>query len=224
MLATASRIDDVIDDSLTEETDVLNMNGHAPEAATEEPPTDEAPAKDPLPLPTPNELRALHYAEVIETGKRVNELRFTWEGLKKEASDAKKEFDGATVMLLRLMSRDPLQRQLPIETHPEFEHKDEPLPADDSWRKLPASVLGIKESWCAKLDSAGYGTLGELQDLWTAGGRLREKCDGIGEATDAAIVDAFSEYGAQHPEVFGEKQPIDDAPAEDDDESEAVED
>lgn len=119
--------DPVIDDSLTHE-----MNGHGtPEvetAASQQ--AGDAPAKDPIPPPTPTELRALHYQEVLAMGARVQEARNVWESLKKDTADAKKEFDGMTVSLLRLMRRDPLQRQLPVEEYDEFK-SDEPLPSDE---------------------------------------------------------------------------------------------
>lgn len=190
------------DKSVTTTTENMEAARGVPESVVKSA-ADEAPAKDPIPPPSPAELRAAHYAEVIAMGQRVDEARYLWEGLKRDTSDAKKEFDGKTVQLLRLMRRDPLQRDLlPVE-HDESSNV-EPLPADTSWRKLPVSELDVADHIVGKLDNHGITTLGDLQDHWKAGKRLRD-FKGIGEAADTAVVDAFSEYGAQHPEVFGEK-------------------
>ena len=96
----------------TEETAVHETNGHAapaaPEAATE------TPAADPIPAPSPQELRYLHYQEIVAMGEKVGESYFQWKEKENEAKALKKEYEGNQAMLLRLTRRDPLQRQLTL--------------------------------------------------------------------------------------------------------------
>ncbi len=183
-------------------------------AGESEPAADGPPAKDPLPVPTADELRAAHYAEIIAESQRVEKMRLDYEESNVETKRLKKELEGGQALFLRLTRRDPLQRTLLNATaDPNLDnHSDAPLPANDEWRKLPISALDIADHIVGKLDNNHIATLGDLQDHWKAGKRL---CDfkGIGEAADTAVVDAFSEYGAQHPEVFGE--PVTQAEAED---------
>lgn len=70
--------------------------------------------------------------------------------------------------------------------------------------KLSIDVLGLTEKKNEKLIGAGLGTLGELHDYWQTGKSLRD-IKGVGEALDTEFKDAFSDYGAEHPEVFGEQ-------------------
>lgn len=196
-----------IAEQTTEETAIHESNGHANELPHAE---QSAEVVEPTPPPSPTELRALHYQEITAMGEKVYEARMVWESLKKDASDAKKEFDGLTVQLLRLMRRDPLQRQLPIENDANLEaaNSTPPLPANTEWRKLAvADTLtqhGVSKHGVELLEQNHLGTLGDLQDFWQSGKRLLD-VKGIGEGMNARIVDAFAEYGAAHPEVFGEQ-------------------
>lgn len=169
---------------------------------TEQPQNEEPqPAADPIPPPTPAELRALHYQEVIAMGERVQEARNVWESLKKETGDAKKEFDGKTVELLRLMRRDPLQRQLLIEPHPEFESHDSPGEShqqDEEWRSVPLdSLFDPKKTTCKALAEAGIRTVGELTDYTGADKRLTD-LPGIGPGKEQEIEDTMMNFWADN--------------------------
>lgn len=82
------------------------------------------------------------------------------------------------------------------------------------------SALDIAEHIVAKLDNHAINTLGDLQDYWKSGKHLRD-FKGIGEAAETAVVDAFAEYGTQHPEIFGE--PVAEAETEESDTEEESE-
>lgn len=196
-----------------DETAVHETNGHGEPEATKAVES-EAAAKDPIPPPSPAELRAAHYAEIVAESVNVEEARHDFEESAADTKRLKKEYEGRQALFLRLTRRDPLQRTLIAEPHSEFDNL-EPLPVDTEWRKLPVSTLDVADHIVGKLDNHGITTLGDLQDHWKAGKKLRD-FKGIGEAADTAVVDAFSEYGAQHPEVFGEKP----APVESEDEPE----
>ncbi len=152
------------------------------------------------PAPSPDELKRAHYEEIVALGKRVEEAKRGWDSLKVETTEAKKEYEGLLAAYLRLTRRDPMQRTLLVEPHAELEN---PPVVDDSWRKLEITVLDLAPAAVDKLFQAGVMTLGDLQDYWQSGKQL---CDikGIGEASDTAIRDAFSTYGVEHSEIFGE--------------------
>jgi hypothetical protein len=181
-----------------DEADEANEPADGADLSGGEPGTE--PAADPP--PSLEELKRTHYAEIAVLGNRVDNARLAWEGLKADTSDAKKEYEGLNVQLLKLIRRGPsLQRELPLG------EGDAPLP-DDSWRSLDLKQLDITPGVLNSLYTGGLMTFGDLSDYWKDGNVL-SSIRGIGEASDAAVRDAFSQYGVEHPEVFGAAQEAD---------------
>lgn len=177
------------------------------------------PAEGELPK-SPDELRVAHYADIIDLSRQVAEAKSRLEMLKADTASAKKEYEGLDSALLRLTRRDPMQRSLlPEPGAPQA--SDEPLPVDDSWKRLDINQLEIPPNAINSMYEYGIMTLGDLKHFWDTGAQLHGTVKGIGEATDAKVRDAFSDYGVAHPEVFsgagepaGPAEPTDDADAE----------
>lgn len=156
------------------------------------------------PADSPTELRRQHYEEMVTSGRLVRDAKRNMETLKAEYASAKKEYEGLQAAHMRLTGRDPMQRPLPLD---EPDESDGPAPVDDSWRRLDINVLAITPAVIDKLYQAGVMTLGDVSDYWKSGKQLVD-LKGIGEASDTAVRDAFSNYGVEHPEVFGDRATV----------------
>lgn len=207
LTAERTESDELIDDSLAETEVTITHNG---ESVTTTADNLEA-ASGVLEgfvksaVPTADELRAAHYREIVAESLKVEQARVDYEESAAETKRLKKEYEGSQALFLRLTRRDPLQRTLLPTPDPNLaDGGSNPLPGNDEWRGLSVDVLGLKDSATDKLINGKLETLGDLQDFWKSGKRLRDEIDGIGETLDATIVDAFSDYGAENPEVFGQ--------------------
>lgn len=204
---------DVLDPPDTEQDESDSVAGAIAPTLHDQAAADAAAAE---PVLSPDELKRQHYEETVALGRAVDAAKHEWSELKAQAAEAKKEYEGLNGSLLRMLRRDPMQRPLPLGAPAE---SDEPLPVDDSWRKLDVNQLTLTPTVINHLYTGGIMTLGDLSDFWKAEKVLTD-IKGIGEASDVAVRDAFSEYGVQHPELFegqaGDAEPGDEA---DDDEA-----
>lgn len=98
-----------------------------------------------------------------------------------------------TVQLLRLMRRDPLQRQLPIESHREFEDGTKPQ-ASAAWRETSLDELFDPAKTLRKaLAEAGLDTVGQLADYSATEKRLTD-IPGIGPGKAQEIEDRMMSF------------------------------
>lgn len=193
------------------------------EEAAEDQPAEEAAEKQPDP-PSIDELRAYHYEQIREMNGRVSEALLDFEDSNATTKSLKKRYENLSAQLVDLISRDPLQHQLPFG---DDDNQPQANAAQDLWRCQPVSVLGLPESLNEKLQghTPTLATLGDLQDFWAKGGDLQD-ISGVGEEKAAAVSDAFAAYGVEHPELYGEQEsePEQETAAEESAEAEATED
>lgn len=208
----ADAIDEKLDEQgelPTEETEPTAQEVPAQEPAEET-------AEEPKPTTTVGDLKNDHYERIVEKNLQVRDAGVAFSNAKQKASEAKKRFDRLTADLSDLVAQDPLQHRLPFgdTNDPETEVS---APNVDQWRAKPVYELDIPVGLAEKLVDAGLGKLGELQDYWAAGKQLYD-ITGIGNEKAAVVADAFSDYGAKHPELFGEEEteedPLETAEAE----------
>lgn len=149
-----------------------------------------------------------HYHQIRELNKSVRSLFFEWKTAKEETATLKKDLDARNEELQKLISRGP-EAPLPLFAPPKPK-ADEPTPAADAtpeapaeWKSRPVTVLGLADGAVRYLDEGGIATLGDLAAFWIGKRELVELAN-IGPETAAAIADAYAEYGAAHPELYGQ--------------------
>jgi len=163
-----------------------------------------APTMDPE---TVEALELEHYHQIRELNKSVRSLYFDWKNAKEETATLKKDLDARNEELQKLISRGP-EAPLPLFAPPKPK-ADEPTPAAAAapeaaaeWKTRPVTVLGLADGAVRYLDEGGIATLGDLAAFWIGKRELVELAN-IGPETAAAIADAYAEYGAAHPELYG---------------------
>lgn len=105
---------------------------------------------------------------------------------------------------MSLVRKGPdLQRKLPLSDQSPIEAAVAVVQEMTAWRDVEVGELNISDAMAGKLIENGLSTLGELSDFWKAGKVLTE-IKGIGGTKADAIADAFAEYGAAHPELYGQ--------------------
>lgn len=161
------------------------------------------------PTKTVSELEHEHYERICEKNLQVREAGADYDEAKAEANQLKKRFDRLTAELSDLIVQDPRQHRLPFT---ENEQGEQAVAVEDLYKSKSTYELGLPVGLTEKLVDAGLGTLGELQDFWQSGKQLAD-ITGIGEEKSAQVVDAFSEYGRLHPELFGDAAEADEEPA-----------
>jgi len=163
----------------------------------------EKPVEQAAELTTAQRLEHEHYENIKQKATEVRAARKQWAAAKDKAKNKKGIFDELNAELIALIDGGPdMQLKLPLDGKPA---KDGKPAVDDSWRKLKVDQLDIKPGLVTKLAEHGIENLGQLQDFWQSGKDLTDLAD-IGEAKATSVIDAFSTYGAAHPEVFGPVQ------------------
>lgn len=152
--------------------------------------------------PTVAELEHAHLENIKEHNARVRDAAFEWEKSKTETAKKKKRYDSLSEQLQDLIAEDPRQHRLPFGDSSEGAAQG--TAACDEWKKVSVKELGLPDGLITNLEECDLDTLGKLKEFWDGGGDLKDK-RGIGEEKAAKVIDAFSDYGAKHPELFGEQ-------------------
>lgn len=183
------------------------LNGEATSPSVPEPSATEQ--AQPLPPPSPAELRRRHYEEIVRLNRQVDEAWHDWQTAKAEAAELKKGYDGLVQQLRKTVKRDPLQREVleePATVLPDGDawasdgDNAEPVESD-AWKSVSVADLEIGKSLTSKLEHHGIETLGQLQEFWSAGKDLKD-LKGIGEESAAKIADKYADFGAANPHLW----------------------
>ena len=137
-----------------------------------------------------------HLDEIRKLNAKVREYRSEYEDAAAEAKSRKKSLEAAQDQLSDLIARGP--ETMPLFDGPKPAAKPGPKPKkaaapDEVWRADIIPDLDLAPSIVEKLAEAGLHTIGDLAD-WSAGGRLLQDIDGIGEAAAVKIDDAMTKY------------------------------
>lgn len=138
------------------------------------------------------------YDSLLDQETTTGALFKDWKDLQAQASEAKKEYDGA-VLVIRALIRAQAE-DLPIFDNLGEKSEED---ADNSWREVELSSLDLSAKVLENLDAARLTTIGELADYSANGGRLTQVA-GIGPAAAEKIEDALEGFWANHPGL-GEK-------------------
>lgn len=186
-----------------------------PAAADAAPPETASPA-DSLPAPADDEAakRLRRLAAVERLNDRIAAKEDEHDTAKARAKKLKEDVKELHRALHRLIrwGEDPQ-----TEMFDDADADEEGAAPEAEWRSRPLSVLAISESLVELLAEGGIDSLGKLKDLWDAGKTLDKAVKGIGAAKALTVSDAFADYGAAHPEVYGDQPPAPAAATPDDD-------
>ncbi len=154
--------------------------------------------------------RLNRYALDIQAAERhVAEAEADWDARKKEAKEAKEEFDVSVTRLRSLVRKDPNQKEL-------FDGQDNDDPATaaetkaaDDWGKESVLVLnqhGLTTKQTEKVEAAllaqkREGTVRGLRDWNKADDLWMTKIKGIGKETIDKVSDALNSYYRANPEA-----------------------
>lgn len=157
---------DPVEESSVTETAVAVLEEpeaeQAPEGTVVDVVTDEPSEVDPN-----DELKRVHYSEIVELHKKVREAEWDYATAKQHANTAKKSLEELQADLSLLIARGPKrpdpQRELPFGDD-DSESDDEPNP--DWWRDVSIrDVLDLTDKQYEKLDGAGIRTFGRFEDV-----------------------------------------------------------
>lgn len=167
------------------------------EQQTKEVTAEETAAEETKPEPpTIAELEHTHLEEIKRKNADVREAAYEWEQAKSAANSKKKRYESLSEQLQDLIAEDPRQHRLPF-------GDDQANAVNDAWKPRPITELGLTKGLNKKLEELRITTLGDLQAFWDSGENLIDNT-GWGEEKAAKVADAFADYGATHPELFGD--------------------
>ena len=133
------------------------------------------------------------YDSLLDQETTTGALFKDWKDLQAQAAEAKKEYDGA-VLVIRALIRAQTEDLPLFDNLGEKSEED----ADNSWREVELSSLDLSAKVLENLDAARLTTIGELADYSANGGRLTQVA-GIGPAAAEKIEDALEGFWANHP-------------------------
>lgn len=143
-----------------------------------------------------DQVERTHYQAIQEKEVEVAELEQEYEGLKADASAAKKRFEAADKELRYLIRKGP-DRQTKLR----LADSDAPAAEVAEWKGLPLAALDLAEGIQTKLVEAGIATLGDLQAKVEQHGECwYQDIAGIGQGKAEDIADAFMVFWGAHPE------------------------
>ncbi len=136
-------------------------------------------------------LEAAHYQAIREAERGVAELAVKAEATKSKASAAKKNFEAAVEELRELIRRGPGEQK----TLPGCDG------AEDAWRHMPLTAMGIDGALLDNLVEVDIKTIGDLSDQTDKYGvTWHNTIAGVGDVAAEKVADLFIEFWKEHPE------------------------
>lgn len=134
--------------------------------------------------------------KIADANAEVVDTKAEWLALKAEASEAKKAHDEANDRLSYVITRreDP-QKEFPFAETSEGEYDADNDPAKDA----PISVLGMTGKETEKLETAGFDTVGDLEEEMRTNRDWERDIDGFGEAKVEVLLQKHLEYRQANP-------------------------
>lgn len=133
----------------------------------------------------------VHYQMICESERDVAKLAVKAEATKSKASAAKKNFEAADEELRELIRRGP-------EEQPMLPGVDG---AEDAWRHMPLTEMGIDGALLDNLVEVDIKTIGDLSDQMDKFGvGWHNTIAGVGDKAADKVSDLFIEFWKEHPE------------------------